>query len=622
MSPALRRWLRCLGFLALGLWGFYLLVVNLYLNTSLAPWTINRKPEKFQIHWSWGWSLWPGITYLNSIETRGQSRKIQWYAHLDSVITTYKIVPLFGRVVDLHWVNAKGIDYRQRRRVQPGVDPGRDILMDPPIPGFTNPPDPDPQKIYPKKPRRAPWTILANRTQCDIKQIWIEGYRIAGEAQVDTSMSLEVRGPLAFPEVKFKFTSADLWIGDELAFEDLKMDLDLQVDPFVPKKNKGPKMMQFISGRIRIDSGSAGFQFLEQYFHQIPWLHFNGRGPLMMAWEIENGVLQPGSTFEIDRKEAEIHFLDRTLTGTGYVKGEVVVENGTPTSRLQVFMGEFRIAERGKPKHYITGDDFSIIARSTGLDFQSPFEDLEVTLDLAESEIHDLSFYNRYIPEKTPFSITSGVGRISYHFEGSHEERSLRGEIELDVDDLVAEFEGTPIVGDIKISAKLRDGQPLERRFDISGTRIDLKSSEFDWEGVISFPKSRMRLDSPMEIDAEINVEMRDTRPIVALFDAHHHVPHWVERLMTIEDINGSATLKVGEHAVEVTDMEITGKHLRALADLSLTDNTREGILYIRFRGFSLGIEMTKGKKDLKFIRPLRWFNERRAERLGAALAD
>lgn len=618
----MKKWLRRLGLFVLGLWGFYLLAVNLYINTSLAPRTINRKPEKFQIHWSWGWSLWPGITYLNNIETQGQSKKIQWYAHLDSVITTYQIVPLFDRVVDLHWVRAKGIDYRQRRRVQPGEEPGRDTRTDPPIPGFTNPPDPDPQKLYPKKPHKAPWTILADRILCDVDQIWIESLRIAGEAHIDASMSLKVRGPLAFPNVKFKSASTDQWIGDELTFEDLKMDLDLRVNPFVPKQHKGPDIMQFISGQIGLSTGSASFQFLEHYFRKVPWISFDGRGPLMMAWEIENGILQPGSTFEIDRKEAEIHFLDRTLTGTGYVKGEVVVENGTPTSRLQVLMDKFQITERGKSKPYITGDDFSIVARSTGLDFQSPFEDLEVTLDLAESEIHDLSFYNLYIPEKTPFSITSGVGRIRYHFEGSHEERSLHGEIELDIDDLVAEFEGTPLMGDIKISTKLRDGQPRERRFDISGTRIDLKSNTFDWEGTISFPKSKMRLNSPMEIDAEIDVEMHDTRPIVALFDAKHNVPRWVQRLMTIQNVSGGAAFKVAEDLVEVKDLEITGNHLRALADLSISEGTRDGVMYIRFRGFSLGIELTKGEKDLKFIRPLRWFNERRAERRSEAPAE
>jgi hypothetical protein len=308
-------------------------------------------------------------------------------------------------------------------------------------------------------------------------------------------------------------------------------------------------------------------------------------------------------------------FLDRKLTGSGYARGEVVLVKGVPKSRLEFLMDEFQVAEIGASKPYIIGDDFRIESTSTSLGLQDPFTDLHIKLDLAEADIPDLSFYNTYIPEKTPFSITSGVGRISYHFEGSHEEHSLRGEIELDIDDLVAEFEGTPIMGDMKISTKLRDGQPRERRFDISGTRVDLKSNKFDWEGAITFPRSKMRFNSPMEVDAEIGVEMQDTKPLVALFDAQHNVPRWVERLMTIQDVSGGAALKVGDEVVEVTDMEITGKHLRALADLSLSENSREGILYMRFRGFSLGIELTKGKKDLKFIRPLRWFEERRAER-------
>jgi hypothetical protein len=296
MSPVIKKWLRRLGFIALGVWGFYLLAVNLYLNTPLAPLTINRKPEKFQIQWGWGWSLWPGITYLNDIETKGQSRKVQWYAHLDSVMTTYRIAPLFERVVDLRWVRAKGIDYRQRRRVQAGVDPGRDASMDPPIPGFSNPPDPDPQKLYPKKPKKAPWTVLADRIVCDLEQLWIEGYRVEAGWKVDTRMNLVVRGRLEFPGVKLTSDAGKMWVGDEVMFEGFEIDVDARVEPFVPKGKKGPEIMRHISGRFGIDSSAASFRFLEPYFRKAPWLHFNGRGPLKMVLDLdrEGRDLVPG----------------------------------------------------------------------------------------------------------------------------------------------------------------------------------------------------------------------------------------------------------------------------------------------------------------------------------------
>jgi len=85
--------------------------------------------------------------------------------------------------------------------------------------------------------------------------------------------------------------------------------------------------------------------------------------------------------------------------------------------------------------------------------------------------------------------------------------------------------------------------------------------------------------------------------------------------LLIIENIRGVATLDVRRDHVLVKDFDVTGKGLHALADLVLGENTREGILYLRFHGFSLGVELRKGGRKLKIIRPLNWFQQQRARR-------
>ena len=151
MSSRLPKWLfgAFLAFVALEL--LYLLAANIALNTGLVSRIVNRKPEKYQVHWDWAWSPWPGRTYLGGIETKGQTKKFQWYAGADSVSTTYRILPLFEKTVHLTGVQVKGVDYRQRRRLQPGQAPDPADAEDPPIPGYSNPPDPPPESLYPKK---------------------------------------------------------------------------------------------------------------------------------------------------------------------------------------------------------------------------------------------------------------------------------------------------------------------------------------------------------------------------------------------------------------------------------------------------------------------------------------
>ena len=84
---------------------------------------------------------------------------------------------------------------------------------------------------------------------------------------------------------------------------------------------------------------------------------------------------------------------------------------------------------------------------------------------------------------------------------------------------------------------------------------------------------------------------------------------------MVIEDIRGRTRLGVRGDRVVLNDIEVTGKGLRALADLTLGRSSRQGILYVRFHGFSLGIEVHGGRRNLKLIRPLHWFQDERARR-------
>ena len=56
-------------------------------------------------------------------------------------------------------------------------------------------------------------------------------------------------------------------------------------------------------------------------------------------------------------------------------------------------------------------------------------------------------------------------------------------------------------------------------------------------------------------------------------------------------------------------DLAITGG-LKALAELRLGDPGREGVLYLRFHGFSIGVLMEKGKKRDQAGTPPAWYEQ------------
>ena len=56
-----RRWLIVLAVTLFLFEGLYLAAANYMLNSDRIFELINRKPEKFWIHWDSAWTLWPGM---------------------------------------------------------------------------------------------------------------------------------------------------------------------------------------------------------------------------------------------------------------------------------------------------------------------------------------------------------------------------------------------------------------------------------------------------------------------------------------------------------------------------------------------------------------------------------
>ncbi|MFT3755504.1 MAG: hypothetical protein QM769_06080 [Pseudoxanthomonas sp.] len=83
ISPTARiphwpRRLRLAGLVLLAVYALYLLAGNLFLNTPLGPGAINRKPEKFQMHWQRGFTWYPGDIRLQDVKLRGHVGQIMW----------------------------------------------------------------------------------------------------------------------------------------------------------------------------------------------------------------------------------------------------------------------------------------------------------------------------------------------------------------------------------------------------------------------------------------------------------------------------------------------------------------------------------------------------------------
>lgn len=619
MRARIRTVLRAAIVALVALESIYLLAAHLALNTPLGTRAFNRKPERFHIGWRVALTPWPGFVHLRGVETGGMSRTIQWSARVASVSASFRVRPIVDRVVELGTVRADGIEYAQRPRLDPGATPPPEAGEWPVFEGVSNPPEGPGAGIGPPRPPRAPWTVRAERIRGTVDGIWIGRYRLRGRADLDARLDLVARGAVALPRLEYHLPRGDLLVGEERMFDAMRFDVSGRLDPFTPRGRAAADVIRSLSGRFNLYARDSTLKFLEIYFTGAQGLRLDGGGPMRLTMLLDRGRLLEGSRFDRGRDRIDTTFLESRVRGTGTIRGEVRVVGGVPTSRVEALIEQYDVTAVDRPEAHARGRGFHVVAESTSLDLADPFTDLRLTVDLPEAEIHDLSFYNRYLPPDARLAIVSGVGRLTYHFEGDSITKSLRGTMNFGMHDLALRFEETTLTGDIDIAARLRSGEPRARRFDIGGTRISLRHRSPPWRGVIVLPEAEFVFSDPMQVSARVGLDLQDTVPLVRVFDAYKDVSKFVQRLMTIEDVRGGARIEVDERGVDLRDVRITGDGLRALAEMSLADAGREGVMYLRFHGISFGVRLEPGKKrDYKIVRPLAWYERERAARRAA----
>lgn len=126
---ALPRWLRWPLLALPGLYLFYLLAANIFLNTALAPWAINRKPDRFTLHWDHAVSWWPGRVDVHGARLRGHVMHTRWRIDAARARGDIQLLPLLRREVHMPSIEADEVTGGTEH------DDGPPMLPQPPIPG-------------------------------------------------------------------------------------------------------------------------------------------------------------------------------------------------------------------------------------------------------------------------------------------------------------------------------------------------------------------------------------------------------------------------------------------------------------------------------------------------------
>ncbi|MDR0182339.1 hypothetical protein [Lysobacter arvi] len=263
-------WIRRIGFALACVYGVYLVAGNVFLNTPLGEWTANRKPEKFQIAWGRGITLWPGRVQVWDVLIKGHAARATWSVNAERASGRIALLPLLRKTVRVPEILAY--------EVTGAVDIG----------GPHKPPMPA---------RPGGWVLQFDRIHSDsIRSGRLGELVLDGVGRADVGFFKQLRGgALELMPSLAHFENARLRYGKEAVLRDGRIDAEFAIARHTRDQARGIAKLMLTDARLKLDGKAPTLRIDVDPQGRIVLGNVAGNGRAQIDLGFARGSLTPGS---------------------------------------------------------------------------------------------------------------------------------------------------------------------------------------------------------------------------------------------------------------------------------------------------------------------------------------
>jgi hypothetical protein len=623
------HWIRKLVFAALIVEVAYVVLFNLALQLPLTQTLINQiRPEKFHITWENAWTWYPFRFHIRNATGNGQSRSQQWEFEVRSVSASIDALPLIFKRVWIDNVQVSDASYYQRPRLKPDRDYSELTAFYPPISGR----EVTDAVTTPKKRKRA-WHVDIEDIRLDGQfAYWVHQFRGQARGSLEAELDVVSRGgllSLSAPSIDLELDSHTI-SGAEM-FQHGMISGELSLEPFVPRENRGIKMLPYVLLDAEIDIDINSLAFVNVFTRRSGTMKMDGAGKVGGRLHMGHAQVLDGTRLSVDAADLNVEFLSHMIKGDGTVLIEVGPDTGSQFVMNTRFNnmsmnhdggGEPLFTGMGLKLDFKTANDLlqtTADADSIGdMSFRATKKPYELQLRIPAAHVADMSVFNYYFPPGSPFQFTSGTAGLTADI--LLEQDDAKGFMKLKADGMQAHIDEQQIQTDFSADFSLVDGAPAERLFDISGTEFRLdhvavmgENDNFDqkdWATEIKLRQAEMIFTNPLVLKTEIDLSMTDSRPIIAMLGNSKDRPKWVKNMLIIEDVKGVAELDMSGNKVVIPNAFMDSDNIDFGAKGVFDEGLNDGVVYARYKKLDIVVKISEGKKNIDLIRARGKFDE------------
>lgn len=602
----------------LGVWLLYVVVLFWALRSEAVRSAINKRPDKFFITWRSASSWFPGVFHVKGLHFIGQGTSSQYYGRMDDAQFRVRFLPLVRQKISVGTFHGRGIEFQLRRPPARGETNQPQPTFAPPIPGLET----LPSRTSPRAGRGKPswWIRVENVVFQDIEQIWMYDTRLQGPGTLSAALNMQIEGPFQVQARRLEFPHATVTHHGEKVATLLAIRLAGDMGPLTFGVDDVPddRIFEFISADLHLAGDLGTLALLRERLGTHDSIQFGGEGRIEGDVRVAKGRLQLGTQLAIQSPKLQLNLSGYTVEGAATIEDRVASDGPQPLAKLDVRLRDLVISRNGKRLGSADGPVLNLTSESRNLSVTSGFRDADLTLRIEPFTLPDASWLTEFIPANSGIALTGGAIRMNADLRAAAQS-PIHGELHLAGDAVSTQIHGSAYEGTLRLAVRLADGNGGPHVLHLANTELTVtnlvvpnlsRETQDGWHAILGIPEGRLDLTNQnWTLDSRFRIELRDTRPILAVLRNQPDAPGWLRLMPTIKELVGDGHITTTRELTQLSGFNLRGKSTDFRAELLLSTNRLSGIAYARYGPLAAGMDRRDPARNRwRLIGAKRWY--------------
>ncbi len=404
----------------------------------------------------------------------------------------------------------------------------------------------------------------------------------------------------------------------QLQIDDGTLQLLSLEGSLIREKKSLVKLAEFTDGVLRVAGDISDIGFINTLLTEDDRFKVNGPGKLSLNLFMAQGWIAQGSAINFTAENLKASFLEYLAEGRGGIQAEVVNQKGARELSIKTSLVKVTVRKQDTSQLLMTTPGVNFFVSGQFPHIKKPLTNIDVTFQIENATVPDITVYNTYFPEHSSFSFLQGSGVLNSTF--NLDLINANGKIHMHAPGIRIGLNGNELKFDLDFSLQLENGDLRQSRFDIKQSEIKVSNlgeskttgySE-NWKAKILMPNGTITWTTPLYFAADAKLKMDSTGPLLELLlgrDESRKIK-WIKELLSVGNIQGGAEIRLQDDSLLINNLDISGDELRVAAKLKYQNNSLKGIVFNKYGLFSTGVTIDGDDRDWHILRPHRNYLE------------